>query len=87
MLTHNCIASTKIFFGVANAVEGLLQAGLTNVRFFNVLLLPKQVLFKDPQHNPMSSVFNPLLYQWHCDVHLFHHHTANCKDEKASTLN
>ncbi len=79
LLTHNCIASTKIFLGVANA-------GLTNVRLFNVLLLPKHVLFKNPWHDPMSSAFNPLLYQWHCDIYPFHYHTANCKDDKASTL-
>jgi hypothetical protein len=63
------------YFWVANAVEVVLHAGLTNVRFFNVLLLPKQVLFKDPQHNPMSSAFNCFLYQQHCDIP-FHCHTA-----------
>jgi hypothetical protein len=40
LLTHNCITSTKIFFGVENAVEGLLQAGLTHVRFSMSYYLP-----------------------------------------------
>ena len=74
-------------FWVANAVEGLLQAGLTNVRFFYVLVSPIHVLFKEPKHDPMKSAFNPLLYLLHCDIHSFHCHTANPKDDKASSLN
>jgi hypothetical protein len=53
-------------FWVANAVEDLLQTGLTDVRFLNVLLSPIQVLFKDPKHDPMKSASNHLLYNIDC---------------------